>query len=1064
VSRVADQVLPELKAFQRLTVERAFHRLYEAPHASGRFLVADEVGLGKTMVARGVAAKAIDRFRQKGVKRIDVIYVCSNQVIAKQNISKLMITGEEHDPVLDRVTMLPAHLSDLEKHEINLIPLTPQTSLDLRSNVGARRERVVLWYLLKRILGREFMRSTGARRVLQGPCRTLKSFDWGIRWDPYYWSRRYRLDGALSRRFTDNLKRDRTERGKDSLLGQFRHLAKGLDQKRDRKLVRRANALVGQLRKRLAESCIDGLEPDLIILDEFQRFRNLISPDDPTGELARMLFKQKDARVLLLSATPYKMLTRDVEASEDHHADFLHTVDFLVDHKGDTVEKCKQQLNSMREALQDLPETEADALKAKRSIERLLQPVMCRTERLAVGGDRNGMVMEATPKNLQLRRSDVDGFAALDRVARAVSHPDTIEYWKSAPYPLNFMDEYLLAKGFEKNAPTNKDARLTAGALDVAAVADFQMVDMGNPRMRALAADTVDRGLWKLLWLPPAVPYYRPGTPFSDFEGANPTKRLVFSAWGVVPKAISLLLSYEAERQLVALGDHRRNTAESRKAINQQLRIARKGSEAATMSTFALMFPSTELAELVDPLRRLRESGGELTSIRALLADAERALRPKVRELTKAAKGSGGDPGSWYAAVPLLLEAERVGCKQLASWLRSDDAQRVVTVRGEGSEPLEGREAGDAWVMHLERAAQIVEEPSQLGKPPADLMRMAALVALGSPAIAAVRAINRVAPDAAREVVRLRAMKVADALRGMFNWPEIVPLIRATNRTTRYWEDTLRYCVNGNLQAVLDEYAHVLNEWAPIPGDKTADDYATGVSEAMLDALALHGADFEVRTIGPNGAPTDDHLRMRPRFAVRFADPRASEDKQVDRATNVRASFNSPFWPFVLASTSVGQEGLDFHLYCHAIVHWNLPANPVDFEQREGRVHRYKCHAVRLNLAELHTEDGLHANGADIWEAMFKAATHADGGLRPYWVINEGSTRILRYVPVLPWSRDAERQQQLEKLLASYRLAFGQPRQDDLLAYLGELKLSEEEVSNLVIDLSPPKRRWRRRQ
>lgn len=30
-----------------------------------------------------------------------------------------------------------------------------------------------------------------------------------------------------------------------------------------------------------------------------------------------------------------------------------------------------------------------------------------------------------------------------------------------------------------------------------------------------------------------------------------------------------------------------------------------------------------------------------------------------------------------------------------------------------------------------------------------------------------------------------------------------------------------------------------------------------------------------------------------------------------------RTAFNSPFWPFVLASTDVGQEGLDFHSYTH---------------------------------------------------------------------------------------------------------------------------------------------------
>ena len=37
----------------------------------------------------------------------------------------------------------------------------------------------------------------------------------------------------------------------------------------------------------------------------------------------------------------------------------------------------------------------------------------------------------------------------------------------------------------------------------------------------------------------------------------------------------------------------------------------------------------------------------------------------------------------------------------------------------------------------------------------------------------------------------------------------------------------------------------------------------------------------------------------------------------------------------MLASTSIGQEGLDFHNYCRRIVHWNLPSNPIDLEQRE---------------------------------------------------------------------------------------------------------------------------------
>ena len=42
-------------------------------------------GLGKTLVARGVIARTIDHLWEE-VPRIDVIYICSNADIARQNI------------------------------------------------------------------------------------------------------------------------------------------------------------------------------------------------------------------------------------------------------------------------------------------------------------------------------------------------------------------------------------------------------------------------------------------------------------------------------------------------------------------------------------------------------------------------------------------------------------------------------------------------------------------------------------------------------------------------------------------------------------------------------------------------------------------------------------------------------------------------------------------------------------------------------------------------------------------------------------------------------------------
>jgi len=176
----------------------------------------------------------------------------------------------------------------------------------------------------------------------------------------------------------------------------------------------------------------------------------------------------------------------------------------------------------------------------------------------------------------------------------------------------------------------------------------------------------------------------------------------------------------------------------------------------------------------------------------------------------------------------------------------------------------------------------------------------------------------------------------------------------------------------------------------------------------------------------------------------------------VQRVEHVRAAFNSPFWPFVLASTSIGQEGLDFHLYSHAIVHWNLPSNPVDMEQREGRIHRFKNHAVRRNLAKAHRAAAFSDAYADPWAGMFADVGDSDRGLRPYWVLS-GEAGIERHVPAEPLSIDRHHLDELVTLMGIYRLAFGQPRQEELLAAVRATKdLNASDADQLAIDLSPP--------
>ena len=54
-------ILESLKDFQRRTAEYAFERLYKADNSTQRFLLADEVGLGVTLMAASVMAQAIDQ-------------------------------------------------------------------------------------------------------------------------------------------------------------------------------------------------------------------------------------------------------------------------------------------------------------------------------------------------------------------------------------------------------------------------------------------------------------------------------------------------------------------------------------------------------------------------------------------------------------------------------------------------------------------------------------------------------------------------------------------------------------------------------------------------------------------------------------------------------------------------------------------------------------------------------------------------------------------------------------------------------------------------------------------
>ena len=87
-------LLSTLKPFQRATVEYVIGRFKAGAQ---RFLVADEVGLGKTRVAQGVISVLLSQLSDG--ERADIIYVCSNAAIARQNLQILNVL---HDGEVQR--------------------------------------------------------------------------------------------------------------------------------------------------------------------------------------------------------------------------------------------------------------------------------------------------------------------------------------------------------------------------------------------------------------------------------------------------------------------------------------------------------------------------------------------------------------------------------------------------------------------------------------------------------------------------------------------------------------------------------------------------------------------------------------------------------------------------------------------------------------------------------------------------------------------------------------------------------------------------------------------------
>lgn len=995
-------------AFQDAAIKRIVAQLARRS-SSRRFLLADEVGLGKTHVAKGVIAGLR---RRKRSPVFTVLYICSNTEIARQNETKL---GPAVRQEVDRLTLITSDLRQLvhrasATREPLLFSLTPATSFDVAGGYGTVAERTLLYHLC---------------RIAPGSVGALKSFWFRGTVSPQRWEelagfrRQNRLRG-LPRKLRSALARSK----------EWRLAVRSLRDERPRgKHPRFTGKQIGALRFALSKAILSCLEPDLIICDEFQRFSRLLMDPQPIRKHERREVKRTRAQqsledllkspkcpsILLLSATPYPFYTPDADAGTNlrHFEAFYHVLQFLSRRSKDdqwmvALQKDFDEFGKRLKAVEEQDAKEVREIREiKARIERKLRSVMCRTERAFFVRDGQGAVDPRFTKTPAPQKDEIRDFKNVSRVIRLpeAGPAQVVDFWKSAPACLAFTGAHYRF---------NRALRGRRRELHVALPYRQQIPALltRNAKLRSLAAQMFRRETAIHLWCRPTYQYWRDDL----FGPMDATKFLIFSHWKFVPTAVSAIISAHVARMLNI--PHDAGTKHK-----PPIRFDSRGS----LTVFDLCMPSRALAELSPSLPEAGTQGSVHLSLRQW---TDRCRENLLRHFQPGGRARGP---LWRAIAEF----------EVRSGNRANAAPRRQWLEALATFANQSRDASQRRAVRTYRRWLSEHRPDDSRtRISRRQFRRLVLILACSPALALLRAVDSAVPkpDDKSNLALLRTC--LEGLRHQFTTRQATAIIKRSVAGRSFVERALKYSGRAHFQAVIDEYVYLIAaQYADDPEARTK------VLSSLQRALQLGIGSPQV------------HLKHRKRktgvpahFAVAFGEDSVDEHpngaKGVQRKTQVREAFNSPFWPFVLATTSVGQEGLDFHQYCRDVVHWNLPANPVDLEQREGRVCRRNSLVVRRAIAQAYPR--VLRENASVWDSAFRRAAKETEefqdhrGLCPHWIYehsgDDGAERqhlmVRRHVFCYEHSRDVAAYDRIRQDLALYRLAFGQPRQEDLVRSL----------------------------
>ncbi len=979
-----------LKEYQLKSVDEILERL----KSHSVYAVADEVGLGKTLVVAETIYKSYAIFRSSKKKNkpsdIYIYYVAPSYELIIQNVHAVskhikteLLRGNYNDTaVLSYASRLTMLLADSERAKnrfksknkdidpqfyIHIVGLTPGTSFDIRGK-GRLGERALLASAFA--LDCNWDNQKIIRRwwyaLIKDPPKTdeeiLNIFE------------RYTRDIPAST-IRNDLKNVFMS---DWEIREARELIFSKSKYKWEQDVREHNLMIGKIRKRIIEKLIyeSKFKASFLVLDEWHKYADMaLNPKKGMNEFIQNARKNDDTKTLLVSATPFKV---DFPENADEDGNILnkklkeknhfeHLFELIY---GDEAQRRYKEFTRKRTQYTDLM---ADFIKDYRNKDLKLTVAQAKDD--YINALREVVIRNERPKQdpTNINSKEINCLGGFDP-----------SWGKNKKQLKEFLDLLPELKDKTKEKPTRSPVLSMFN--DGSTFPTFYNNSIYGSKVRNLANES-----WKIkafkselkkmlkfdLFSPELPPLWLP-------QGEELDKALLFTRYRFTPNEIA-------------------------ETINNDLKATRYNKKPS--GTIFKNFPVSD-----------------------------KRFRSQKRSF---------DYHWIYFYPPLYLEYypdKRLTQSELDEIFNSTDSLKDVVFK------IEGKLLGDKGHERLKLRFQSIDDHKS---------------SKGSSELKTI--LKKVFVDKKSE--ETLGMKLSEVFRKVFNG-QIFPghVVEKNILFIAYWFHRLFVSLNAVLIFKEVKKSKIYPKKYSKKGDVNLD-FVTWYCnrykfiETFVEYLELLNMSYS----DPEDTLSEFYhsMALKPsnvygRFYRPFLDSKDGDSGEDDTGESysqqtIRNAFNSPFPPYVLASTSIGQEGLDFHRYCSTIIHWSPPHSPAAMQQREGRVDRY----MSLQVRRAHKELGIDIKSTNINDEKLR-------GMHPYFTVVD-DMRVRKNVPnrkvlFLPFSSQAASWNRCLKRMYYNDILIGHPDPiaiERMFADHIESLTQEEreelylELRDLFIDLSP---------